>query len=42
MIKKRVTVYLTDDMYQELKRQSNELGLSMSAYLVHLLMLFKK
>ena len=42
MIKKRVTVYLTDDMYQELKKQANELGLSMSAYLVHLLMLFKK
>lgn len=37
-MKKRVMVYLTDGMHQELKRQAKSLGLDMGAYIVHLLM----
>lgn len=37
-MKKRVMVYLTDAMHQELKRQAKSLGLDMGAYIVHLLM----
>jgi len=37
-MKKRVMVYLTDEMHQELKGQAKGLGLDMGAYVVHLLM----
>lgn len=37
-MKKRVMVYLTDEMHKELKGQAKSLGLDMGAYVVHLLM----
>lgn len=37
-MKKRVMVYLTNEMHQELKGQARDLGLDMGAYVVHLLM----
>ena len=36
--KKRVALYMTDKMHQELKRQADDLGLDMGSYVVHLLM----
>lgn len=37
-IKKRVALYLTDEMHKELKKQADSYGLDMGAYVVHLLM----
>lgn len=37
-MKKRVALYLTDAMHQELKDQAESLGLDMGSYVVHLLM----
>ena len=37
-MKKRVMIYLTDGMHQELKGQAKGLGMDMGAYIVHLLM----
>lgn len=37
-MKKRVALYLTDSMHQELKDQAESLGLDMGSYVVHLLM----
>ncbi|HSH51363.1 MAG TPA: hypothetical protein VK982_06535 [Bacteroidales bacterium] len=36
--KKRVALYLTNTMHQELKGQADKLGLDMGSYVVHLLM----
>lgn len=40
--KKRVTIYLTDKMYEELKNQAKEAGLSMGSYVVYLLWVEKQ
>ena len=37
MKKKKVSIYLTDTMHAELKKQANALGLDMGSYVVLLL-----